>query len=203
MQQQRQRRKNKRKNNSSKMLGARLAIGRCSIWLLCVRLVCQVGRKKGTPFFVHVLIKAKGEMEVASQKKRIEQSPKQRSWRSNKRRIVEENALLKQEHDQLLREKESMKIELCACRRRMRKLTLDLGKDCSKIRSLQATIEEKSQSIEALQGCMDQTADERASMASILNPLERYGGLQKITEKPTLVAAVGSVIISLMADFCC
>jgi len=46
---------------------------------------------------------------------------------------------------------------------------------------------------------MDQTADEHASMASILNPLERYGGLQKITEKPTLVAAVGSVIISLMS----
>jgi len=116
---------------------------------------------------------------------------------------VEENALLKQERDQLLREKESMRIELCACRRRTRKLTLHLGKDRSKIRSLQATIEEKSQSIEALQGCMDQTADERASMASILNPLERYGVLQKITEKPTLVAAVGSVIISLMADFCC
>jgi hypothetical protein len=46
---------------------------------------------------------------------------------------------------------------------------------------------------------MDQTADECASMASILNPLERYGGLQKIMEKPTLVAAVGSVIILLMS----
>ena len=108
-------------------------------------------------------------------KRRIEQSPKQQSKWSNKQRIVEENALLKQllkqEHDQLLREKESMKIELCACRRRTRKLTLHLGKDRSKIRSLQATIEEKSQSIEALQGCMDQTADEHASMSSILNPL--------------------------------
>jgi hypothetical protein len=35
---------------------------------------------------------------------------------------VEENALLKQERNQLLQEKESMMIELCACKRIIRKL---------------------------------------------------------------------------------
>jgi hypothetical protein len=69
-------------------------------------------------------------------KRQIEQSPKQQSKWSNKQRIVEENALLKQHRGQLPREKESMRIELCACKRRTRKLAPDFGKDRSKIRSL-------------------------------------------------------------------
>jgi len=68
-------------------------------------------------------------------KRQIEQSPKQQSKWSNKQRIVEENALLKQHRDQLLWEKESMRIELCAFKRRTRKLALDFGKDHPKIHS--------------------------------------------------------------------
>jgi hypothetical protein len=60
---------------------------------------------------------------------------------------------------------------------------------------MQSTIEENNKYIEAMQGCVE----ENASFQCIISPLKRYGGLQKATDKPTLIAAVGSVIIALMS----
>jgi hypothetical protein len=51
---------------------------------------------------------------------------------------VEENKLLKQHRDRLLQEVEEMKIELCASKRRTRKLLVEQAKDQRKISSLQS-----------------------------------------------------------------
>jgi hypothetical protein len=66
---------------------------------------------------------------------------------------------------------------------------------------VQNAIKKTSLSIEALQGYIEQNADKRASIASIVHPLESYGGLQKITDRPTLVAAASSFIIALISVF--
>ncbi len=70
-----------------------------------------------------------------------------------------------------------------------------MGENSTTIRSMQSTIEENNKYIEAMQGCVE----ENASFQCIISPLKRYGGLQKATDKPTLIAAVGSVIIALMS----
>jgi hypothetical protein len=70
-----------------------------------------------------------------------------------------------------------------------------VGENSTTIRSMQSTIEVNNKYIEAMQGY----AEENASFQCIISPLKRYGGLQKVTDKPTLIAAVGSVIIALMS----
>jgi hypothetical protein len=138
-------------------------------------------------------------MEEASRKRGRDQSQIQQRWWQNQRRIVEENALLKQDRDRLLQEAEEVRKELCASRRKARKLIMGQAKDRETICSLQRAIEEKSQTIATLQGSIEDKADEHASIASVIHPLERYGGLQKISDRPTLVAAAGSVIIAVMS----
>ncbi len=152
-------------------------------------------------------------MEDGSRKRGRDQSEINLKWWSKKRRVFVANEVLQGERDRLLQvvetvkdEMNAMRAEYATSRRKSRMMIMEERREhrC-KVDELNKTIEALERRIELksaahastlsdLQEAIESNAEERASMASILKPLECFGGLKKIKDRQNLLTAVGGVI---------
>jgi len=157
-------------------------------------------------------------MEDGSRKRGRDQSEINLKWWSKKRRVFVANEVLQGERDRLLQvvetvkdEMNAMRAEYATSRRKSRMMIMEERREhrC-KVDELNKTIEALERRIELksaahastlsdLQEAIESNAEERASMASILKPLECFGGLKKIKDRQNLLTAVGGVIFGFMS----
>jgi hypothetical protein len=151
--------------------------------------------------FIFFVCAAHLQMECGSRKRSRDKSAIGIGNRKNKRPTVLELLEVQTENSRLLK-------ELTASRWKNRKLILDHRKERAaataslaeeRAAAAASLAEERAAAMASLADERASLADERAGVAAIIEPLEPFGGLKKMTDRTALVAAVGSVVVSLMS----